>query len=201
MKHSLPPGPSVRVCVCVCMSVCHFLRQIILQFPFTCPQSPSIPSSIQTAPHHLSQVQSLNSISLPAETLYLLQLYRVGGISRRWSSPTAPKVTHSAFGYCMRWNSCRSPPLLAPWPFVCIGDLSPCRYTCCSTLRALGANKRFLNGHPWGFSDSLAHIYRMGSKGQRGFSSAGSAYICKTLVFPAAHHKCLDIFFHVEKFH
>lgn len=171
---------------CVSVSVCahHFLIQIIPQFPFTCPQSLSIDLSFQTAAWCVSQVQSLNSISLPAETLYLLQLYRVRGISQRWSFLTAPKVTHSAFRYCMRQNSRKSP---SSHQAHCLCG-ETCHHVGYMLLQSQGAGRvqEVLDRHPQGFSysqDGLRHLaYRMGSKGQGGFSSVGSAYICKTLM-------------------
>lgn len=162
--------------MCKCEYVCaSFSDRLYLSSPLPSPKSLSTPSSIQTATWCVSHVQSLNAISLPGETLYLLQLYRVRGISQCWSFLTALKVTHSAFRYCIYEAEQWQEPLLTSgplfWRFLS-GDSLPCWLCVASVLspRVQGEYKRF-----WIviLRASLIHradwdIYHMGSKGQGG---------------------------------
>ena len=77
-----PRAKCVRVCESAYECVCAPLSQTdyLPQFPLTSSRSLSIPLPIHTAARCVSQVQSLSCVSLPEETLYLLQLYRVKGI-------------------------------------------------------------------------------------------------------------------------
>ena len=196
LKRTVAPG---WVCTkCVRSS---FLMQIIyLASPVTSPHSFPIPSSIQTAAWCASQVQSPNSISLPEETLHLLQLHRVGGggaYPGADPSCTAPKVTHYSPSDTVftGQSSCKGP-LLAPG-LLLRRLVSLLRLRVAFNVESQGAGRvqEVLDRHPRGlllFTGAVWDIYHAGSKGQGGFSSAGSAYIfVKHWCVPVALDKVL----------
>lgn len=166
------------------MCVHHFLRQIITS---PLPLLALFPS-ILTAAWCVSQVQSLNSISgstsisLPEETLYLLQFHRVGGTSRCWSFLYNPWGATLSLTYCIYGTEqSQGPPHVSSLLFFRFvsADLSPCRLCVWLSFETQGA------GGGCGYTSSglllFTEIYHIGSKGQ-GFSSVGSAYICKTVM-------------------
>lgn len=131
-----------------------FLRQIIyLGSPVTSPHSFSIPSSIQTAAWCASQVQSPNSISMPEETLHLLQLHKVRGRDPGADpSCTAPEVTHCSPSDTVftGQSSCKGP-LLAPG-LLFRRLVSPLRLRVAFNVKSQGAGRvqEVLDRHPRG---------------------------------------------------
>ncbi len=180
-------GLSVWVCVRL------FLRQIIYL------SSPLPPLTLFPFPHPFKQplgvlvrFKNLNSLSLCQKKLYTWSSFTEsgGGITRRWSFLHSPKGDTLSLRYCICGTEQSQGPLLASgllfWRFAS-GDLSLCRLIVGSVLSLMVQReyKRFwidilgaslIHSSHWG-------IYHVGSKGQGGFSSVGSAYICKTLMW------------------
>ena len=67
---------------------------------------------------------------------------------------------------------------------VCVGRLVTVSAVCCGSVLSLRVQREYKRFWIDILGASLIHrdIYHMGSKGQGGFSSVGSAYICKTLM-------------------
>lgn len=175
------PCPGAEVCVGVCVRL-FSQTDYLPQFPFASPHALSMPS-IQTAARCVSQVQSLNSISLPEETLSLLRLYRVvGNIPALILPVQPPKVTHSASDTVFMARSRRRAPVLLQ--AYCFGGF--CRGTCrcvgfVLSLRVQGEYKRFWIDI---LGASLIHradwdIYHTGSKGQEDFPVCGQLTFVK----------------------
>lgn len=189
-----PQGP-VCVCVFVCVCLCAtFSDRLYLSSPLPALNLP--PSRRLFKQPLIIWVRfKVWTPSLCQQKLYTCSSFTESGEYPGADPPWQPQRWHTR-PLDTVWGE-----TLAGAPPPCSGALCLCRRLVTVSVHTLlhsqgsGSEQEVLNGHPWGFSDSLAHIYRMGSKGQRGFSSAGSAYICNTLVFPAAHHKCLDFFF------
>lgn len=170
--------------MCVSVYAHLFLRQIIYL------SSPLPPLTLFPFPHPFKQPLGVlvrfkvwTLISLPEETLYLVQLYRVGGNILVLILPTQPqKVTHSASDTVFMGQSSRRGP--ASLQAYCFGGL--CRETrhyigSVLSLRVQREYKRFWIDI---LGASLIHrthwdIYHVGSKGQGGFSSVGQLTFVK----------------------
>lgn len=120
----------------------------------------------------VSQVQSLNSISLLDETQYVLQLYRIRGTSQCWAFLYSPIGDILCLRYCIYENesSHRSPSSLQAYCFGRFASRDYVGYAFSSVLRQ-GAEgvQEVLDGHPQGFSyshGSLRHLSH-GFKGAR----------------------------------
>lgn len=158
----------------------------------------SILSSSQTAVRCVSQVQSLNSASLPEETLYLPRLYGVRGeYPRADLSCTALKMTRSAP------HTVFTPPTLLTsalllWRFVwqtchCVGLL------CWFSVGSQGAERvqEGLGGRPQGVFYSQSWLWHLshGFKGGRRLFLWRLSLHLKNTDLPVAPDQVLQLIF------
>lgn len=140
-----------------------FLRQIIPQFPFTFPRSPSIPSSIQAAAWCVSHVQSELHLFATGHSTPAAALQNQGNILTL-ILPDSPKGDTLSLQILYEKKQSQEP-LLA----LFVRRLVTMLVTCCFSLRVQGEYKRFWIDVP---RASLIHQGRLrcllyGFKGKR----------------------------------
>lgn len=144
MKYSLPQGP-VCVCVFVCVRLCAtFSDGLYLSSPL--PALNLRPSRRLFKQPLIIWVRfKVWTPSLCQQKFYTCSSFTESGEYPGADPPRQPQRWHTRTSDTVWGETVAGAlhPRLAPGPFVCVGDLSPCRYTRCSTLRTLGENKRF----------------------------------------------------------